>query len=76
MNMGYLGIGAATEALMHVEGTFSVLAIWPLALSASAVCFLGRPVHGTFHQVATALTLHAQHHPLMRITKHVVSMMQ
>ena len=54
----YLGVVSTTKPLMHVKGTLGVFAVWPFALSASAVSFLGWPVHGTLHNVATPRTLH------------------
>ena len=54
----YLGVVSTTKPLMQVKGTLGVFAVLPFALSASAVSFLGWPVHGTFHDVATPRTLH------------------
>ena len=53
----HLSVVSSTEPLVHMVCTFGILALWPFALSASAICFLRWPVHGSFHNVATLGTL-------------------
>lgn len=55
--MHHLSVGSTAKPLVHVESTFGVLAVRPFALPASAVGFLGGPVHSSLHNVATLWTL-------------------
>lgn len=55
--MHHLGVVSTAKPLVHMESTLGVLAVRPFALPASAVSFLGRPVHCPFNNIATLWTL-------------------
>ena len=55
--MHHLGVGSTAKPLVHVKSTFSIPAVRPFVLPASAVSFLGGPVHSSLHNVATLWTL-------------------